>query len=108
MKRKSLILLPLFLLLPGLSTLLNSPSAAKNPENVAVETATRPLPASKKSTQLPDPKQCPSCPEPSQQTIYAPTIRMTEATGSEIVLNNRSPKQKDITPTFYTEEGHHQ
>lgn len=97
LKRKSLVLLPLFLLLLGLSTLLISPSAAQNPENVAVETGARTLPASKKSTQLPDPKQCPSCPEPSQQTIYAPTIGMTEATGSEIVLNNRSPNEKTVT-----------
>lgn len=53
----------------------------------------------------PDAKQCPSCPEPSQQTIYAPTIGLPEASGGQIVLNNRSPKVMDVVPTFYMEDG---
>lgn len=95
----------LLLLLIGISTPLISFSSAQDPEQASGRGSARPLPTSRKSSELPNPKQCPSCPEPSLQTIYAPTIGMSEATGSRIVLNNRSPNVMDVTPTFYTEEG---
>ena len=51
------------------------------------------------------PNSCPTCAPPEQQTIYAPTIGLAEATGSEIVLNCRSAHVMDVTPTFYTANG---
>lgn len=48
---------------------------------------------------------CPTCPAPTQQTIYAPIFDLPEASGSEVVLNSRSPHVMDVTPTFYTAEG---
>jgi hypothetical protein len=50
-------------------------------------------------------QQCLTCSPPAQQTIYVPTIGLPEATGSEIVLNCRSPQAMEVTPTFYTAEG---
>jgi hypothetical protein len=51
------------------------------------------------------PQNCPSCPPPTEQTIYAPTIGLPEATGSEIVLNCRSAQVMTVRPTFYTVGG---
>ena len=48
---------------------------------------------------------CPTCSQPEQRTIYAPTIELPEAESSDIVLNCRSPHEMDAVPTFYTEEG---
>ena len=50
-------------------------------------------------------QSCPTCSPPTQQIIYAPTIGLPEATGSEIVLNCRSSQVMDVTPTFYTVDG---
>jgi hypothetical protein len=50
-------------------------------------------------------KNCSTCPEATQQTIYAPTISLAESAGSQIVLNNRSPNVMEVMPTFYTEGG---
>lgn len=50
-------------------------------------------------------QQCPTCSPPTQQTIYAPTIGLPEATDSEIVLNCRSSQTMTVTPTFYTSDG---
>lgn len=51
------------------------------------------------------PQSCPTCSQPIERTIYAPTIGLPEATGSEIVLNCRSARVMNVTPTFYTIEG---
>lgn len=101
--RKTALLLLLLLIV--ISTPLISFTSAQDPEKAVGRRNARPLPTSKKSSQLLNPRQCPTCPEPSLQTIYAPTIGMAEATGSQIVLNNRSPNVMDVMPTFYTEEG---
>lgn len=53
----------------------------------------------------PRPERCRSCPDPSPQKIYAPTIALPDAPGSQIVLNCRSSKEMEVTPTFYTAEG---
>jgi hypothetical protein len=58
-----------------------------------------------KANQINGAQQCPTCSPPTQQTIYAPTIGLPEATGSEIVLNCRSSQTMTVTPTFYTADG---
>ncbi len=50
-------------------------------------------------------QSCPTCSQATQRTIYAPTIGLPEATGSEFVLNCRSAGVMNVTPTFYTAEG---
>lgn len=50
-------------------------------------------------------KPCPNCPEPTRQTIYAPTIGLPGVPTGQIVLNCRSSKIIEVTPTFYTAEG---
>lgn len=57
-------------------------------------------------TGLQPPDRCSSCPPPSERRIYAPAIELKEAERCEIVLNNRSPNPIDVTPTFYTANGH--
>jgi hypothetical protein len=52
-----------------------------------------------------NPRSCPTCAPPQQQVIYAPTIGFDEVRRSEIVLNSRSSRIMEITPTFYTAEG---
>lgn len=54
----------LLLLLIAISTPLISFSSAQNPEKAAGRGNARPLLTSWKSSQLPNPKQCPTCPEP--------------------------------------------
>ena len=79
------------LLLGLLAALLISPVSSQiNGDGVGQASNTRP---------------CATCPESTQQTIYAPTIGLQEATTSEIVLNSRSPRVMDVVPTFYTTEG---
>lgn len=63
------------------------------------------FPPSRKTSGQTLPNSCPTCAPPQQQTIYAPTIGLAEATGSEIVLNCRSSHVMDVTPTFYTATG---
>lgn len=50
--------------------------------------------------------RCASCPPPSERRIYAPAIELREAERCEIVLNSRSANPVEITPTFYTANGH--
>jgi hypothetical protein len=50
-------------------------------------------------------QSCPTCSQPTQRTIYAPTISLPEAGGSDIVLNCRSTHVMEATPTFYTVDG---
>lgn len=49
---------------------------------------------------------CTTCPAPSERRIYAPAIDLDEAGTCEIVLNSRSPHPIDVTPIFYTTNGH--
>jgi hypothetical protein len=37
--------------------------------------------------------------------MYAPIADLPDSSGAELVLNNRSPHNVDVTPTFYTREG---
>lgn len=37
--------------------------------------------------------------------IYVPLADLPEAEGSELVFNSRSPKEMDVTPTFYKRDG---
>src|SRR5947209_3230735 len=43
-------------------------------------------------------------PAPSTQTIYAP-LGLAKSYQAEIVLNNNSPGNMDVTAAFYTAEG---
>jgi hypothetical protein len=95
----------MFLITLGFLVFIFSYSSRGQTSKIATPGQTPASSTPKKSRQRPDPKQCPSCPEPSQQKIYAPTIGLTEALDSQIVLNNRSPNVMDVTPTFYTEDG---
>lgn len=49
--------------------------------------------------------KCSTCSQPTERTIYAPTIGLPEALGSDIVLNCRSTQIMNVTPTFYTADG---
>jgi len=52
-----------------------------------------------------DKNGCPHCSPPGNQVIYIPLIDLPEARGSELVFNSRSPKEMDVTPTFYKLDG---
>jgi hypothetical protein len=51
------------------------------------------------------PPSCNTCPPPSLQTIYAPTIGLAEIANGRIVFNSRAGAVTEVQPTFYTEEG---
>jgi hypothetical protein len=57
------------------------------------------------SSKTPGAQKCLTCPEPTQQTIYAPLIDLPRASSSEINLNCRSSHPMDVTPTFYKTDG---
>jgi hypothetical protein len=59
----------------------------------------------RKGVQRPDGHMCHTCPPPTARRIYAPVSQLKEAAQGEIVLNSRSPRPIDITPTLYTAEG---
>jgi hypothetical protein len=50
-------------------------------------------------------QSCPTCRPPTEQTIYAPLIKLNGSFNTEINLNCRSPYPIDVVPTFYTESG---
>lgn len=47
----------------------------------------------------------PKCPDPTLQTIYAPTIGIAEVARGRIVFNSRNEAVTEVRPTFYTDEG---
>jgi len=97
-RSKSLFLSILVLLVAAASFSLAHLTKAQNPEaKPAAQASAR---SSKDKA-----KPCTSCPAPSPHRIYAPAISLPEASSSEIVLNSRSPKVIEVTPTLYTDEG---
>lgn len=63
------------------------------------------LPSSQEVSGQSEPQSCSTCSQPTQRTIYAPTIGLPEADGSDIVLNCRSVHEMEAVPTFYTSNG---
>ncbi|MBV9926417.1 MAG: hypothetical protein JOZ96_15470 [Acidobacteria bacterium] len=49
--------------------------------------------------------QCPSCSPPGNQVLYVPLTDLPEAQDGELVFNSRSPKEMEVTPTFYRLDG---
>ena len=47
----------------------------------------------------------PRCAPPDAHEIYIPLIDLPEAQGGELVFNSRSPKEMEVTPTFYKRDG---
>jgi hypothetical protein len=45
------------------------------------------------------------CSTPGDQVIYIPLVDLPEARDSELVFNSRSPKELEVTPTFYKRDG---
>lgn len=59
---------------------------------------------------LPQPRvsptpNCNGCAAEGPQTIYAPLIQLRGSSGTEINLNCRSPRNVEVTPTFFTRNG---
>lgn len=50
-------------------------------------------------------KSCPTCSAPAPQSVYVPYFDLPGDSGSEVVLNSRSPHALDMTPILYTDEG---
>jgi hypothetical protein len=51
------------------------------------------------------PPACNTCPPPSLQTIYAPTIGISQIADGRIVFNSRTEVATEVQITFYTEDG---
>lgn len=45
------------------------------------------------------------CAPPGDHEIYIPLTDLPEARGGELVFNSRSPREMEVTPTFYTLDG---
>jgi hypothetical protein len=50
-------------------------------------------------------QDCKHCSPPADQIIYLPLLDLPEARSSELVFNSRSPKEMEVTPTFYKLDG---
>ncbi len=50
-------------------------------------------------------RDCPNCSPPGNQVLYIPLTDLPEAQGGELVFNSRSPKEMEVTPTFYKLDG---
>lgn len=82
-------------LLPHSSASNSTPQPGSSASGVGQNTA----------PQQQDKNGCPNCSPPGNQVIYIPLIDLPEARGSELVFNSRSPKEMDVTPTFYKLDG---
>ncbi|MGI9106434.1 MAG: hypothetical protein ACR2G4_09310 [Pyrinomonadaceae bacterium] len=98
-------LAPALLFAATAALLIYNFSSSSSAQNSVVPANQKDAALPRRSGQRPDNKQCPTCPAPTQQTIYAPTIGPLEAAGSQIVLNSRSPKVMEVSPTFYMSDG---
>jgi hypothetical protein len=91
-----------FVTLIGSLVWLTHSNASKSTDALDGESKSNPMQAQRPGRPAP----CPTCSSPKiKRVIYAPLFNLSEATGSEIVLNSRTPDGITITPTFYTLEG---
>lgn len=101
-RRATIIILSVFLL--GCFAAITYTSASKTtvkPDGLSA--GTDKSTSQKRKSGKPD--KCPHCSPPGNQEIYIPLTELPESRGGEIVFNSRSPKEMEVTPTFYKLDG---